>query len=83
MITAKTIAKKVKSNGKSTIVNMSLASSDYGVPELASYSASKFSVKALMEALELEWQKMGSECVMSRRQIRTGKSAYLMVCFIS
>jgi NAD(P)-dependent dehydrogenase (short-subunit alcohol dehydrogenase family) len=46
-------------NNKSTIVNMSSASSDYGVPELASYSASKFAVKALTEALELEWQKYG------------------------
>jgi NAD(P)-dependent dehydrogenase (short-subunit alcohol dehydrogenase family) len=52
----------LKNNGKknkSTIVNMSSASSDYGVPELASYSASKFAVKALTEALELEWQKYG------------------------
>jgi NAD(P)-dependent dehydrogenase (short-subunit alcohol dehydrogenase family) len=55
-------------NNKSTIVNMSSASSDYGVPELASYSASKFAVKGLTEALELEWQKYGIfmalKCVM-------------------
>jgi NAD(P)-dependent dehydrogenase (short-subunit alcohol dehydrogenase family) len=49
----------LKNNGKSTIVNMSSASSDYGVPELASYSASKFAVKALTEALELEWERYG------------------------
>jgi NAD(P)-dependent dehydrogenase (short-subunit alcohol dehydrogenase family) len=49
----------LKNNSKSTIVNMSSASSDYGVPGLASYSASKFAVKALTEALELEWQKYG------------------------
>ena len=49
----------LKNNGQSTIVNMSSASSDYGVPELASYSASKFAVKALTEALELEWHKYG------------------------
>ena len=49
----------LKNNSKSTIVNMSSASSDYGVPELASYSASKFAVKALTEALQLEWQKYG------------------------
>ena len=48
-----------KNNSKSTIVNMSSASSDYGVPELASYSTSKFAVKALTEALQLEWQKYG------------------------
>jgi short-subunit dehydrogenase len=46
-------------NGTSTIINMSSASSDYGVPELASYSASKFAVKALTESLELEWKKYG------------------------
>ncbi|MEH6463938.1 MAG: SDR family oxidoreductase [Shewanella psychromarinicola] len=49
----------LNNNGTSTIINMSSASSDYGVPELASYSASKFAVKALTEALELEWQKYG------------------------
>lgn len=49
----------LKSNAQSTIINMSSASSDYGVPELASYSASKFAVKAITEALELEWLKHG------------------------
>ncbi len=49
----------LKNHGNSTVINMSSASSDYGVPELASYSASKFAVKALTEALELEWKKHG------------------------
>lgn len=49
----------LKNNTQSTIINMSSASSDYGVPELASYSASKFAVKAITEALELEWIKYG------------------------
>ncbi|MGI2170373.1 SDR family oxidoreductase [Shewanella sp. MF05960] len=49
----------LKNHGNSTVINMSSASSDYGVPELASYSASKFAVKALTEALELEWAKYG------------------------
>lgn len=49
----------LKNHGNSTVINMSSASSDYGVPELASYSASKFAVKALTEALELEWKKYG------------------------
>ncbi|KZY67256.1 short-chain dehydrogenase [Oleiphilus sp. HI0071] len=44
-------------NGKGTVINLSSASSSYGVPELSSYSASKFAVKAITEALELEWQK--------------------------
>jgi NAD(P)-dependent dehydrogenase (short-subunit alcohol dehydrogenase family) len=49
----------LKNHSNSTVINMSSASSDYGVPELASYSASKFAVKALTEALELEWKKYG------------------------
>jgi short-subunit dehydrogenase len=49
----------LKNNTHSTIVNMSSASSDYGVPELATYSASKFAVKAITEALELEWLQDG------------------------
>ena len=49
----------LKNNTQSTIINMSSASSDYGVPELASYSASKFAVKGITEALELEWLKYG------------------------
>lgn len=56
---SKNYSKNNGKNNKSTIVNMSSASSDYGVPELASYSASKFAVKALTEALELEWAKHG------------------------
>ena len=39
------------------VVNLSSASSLYGIPELASYSASKFAIKGLTEALELEWSK--------------------------
>lgn len=39
------------------IVNMSSASAIYGVPELAVYSATKFAVRALTEALDLEFRK--------------------------
>lgn len=38
------------------VVNMSSASAIYGQPQLASYSASKFAVHGLSEALSLEWQ---------------------------
>lgn len=41
------------------VVNISSASSNYGVPELSSYSASKFAVKAMTEALNIEWEKYG------------------------
>lgn len=39
----------------STLVNLGSASAIYGQPDLASYSASKFAVRGLTEALELEW----------------------------
>jgi NADP-dependent 3-hydroxy acid dehydrogenase YdfG len=47
----------LKNTPKACVINLSSASSSYGVPELASYSASKFAVKGFTEALELEWSK--------------------------
>lgn len=41
------------------VINMGSASGVYGVPHLASYSASKFAVRGLTEALDLEWAKYG------------------------
>lgn len=38
------------------VVNMCSASALYGQPELATYSATKFALRALTEALELEWR---------------------------
>lgn len=40
--------------GDAVIVNMSSASAVYGQPELAVYSATKFAVRALTEALDIE-----------------------------
>lgn len=42
-----------------TVVNLCSASAIYGQAELASYSASKFAVRGLSEALDLEWRKDG------------------------
>ena len=39
------------------VINMGSASGVYGVPQFASYSASKFAVRGFTEALELEWQR--------------------------
>lgn len=44
---------------KGSIVNMSSASAIYGQPELAVYSASKFAVRALTEALDIELRSRG------------------------
>ncbi len=41
------------------MISMSSASAVYGTPDFASYSATKFAVKALTEALNVEWQPHG------------------------
>jgi short-subunit dehydrogenase len=41
------------------VINMCSASSNYGVPNLASYSASKFWIKGFTEALNIEWEEQG------------------------
>ncbi|MGP4843867.1 SDR family oxidoreductase [Marinobacter sp. 1Y8] len=38
------------------VINMSSASALYGTPHFASYSASKFAIRGLTEALNLEWK---------------------------
>ena len=42
---------------RGTLVNMSSASAIYGQPGIAAYSATKFYVAGLTEALNLEWKK--------------------------
>lgn len=41
------------------VINLSSASAIYGQPSLAVYSATKFAVRGLTEALDLEWQAHG------------------------
>ena len=41
------------------VVNMSSASATYGIPGMASFSASKFAVSGLTEALQIEWAAYG------------------------
>lgn len=46
-------------HGRATVVNMASASAIHGQPELAAYSATKFYVRGLTEALDLEWRRHG------------------------
>ena len=41
------------------VINLSSASAIYGQADLVSYSASKFAVRGITEALDVEWQKYG------------------------
>lgn len=41
------------------VINLSSSSAIYGQASLATYSASKFAVRGLTEALNIEWQKYG------------------------
>ena len=43
----------------SRVINLASASAIYGTPGYASYSATKFAVRGLSEALNIEWQRYG------------------------
>ena len=47
----------LKNTPAARVINLASASAIYGQPSLAAYSASKFAVKGLTEALNLEWEK--------------------------
>ncbi len=49
----------LKQTPGATVLSMSSASALYGVPDLAVYSASKFAVRGLTEALNIELEKHG------------------------
>ncbi|SFB74883.1 NADP-dependent 3-hydroxy acid dehydrogenase YdfG [Nocardioides terrae] len=49
----------LRATAGSGVINVCSASAIYGQAELASYSASKFAVRGLTEALEIEWRDEG------------------------
>ncbi|AYC33247.1 SDR family oxidoreductase [Pseudomonas cavernae] len=49
----------LKATPGAQVINMGSASGLYGTPHMVSYSASKFAVRGLTEALELEWRRHG------------------------
>ncbi|GAA4116752.1 SDR family oxidoreductase [Nocardioides fonticola] len=53
----------LKATKKSVVVNLSSASAIYGQAELANYSATKFFVRGISEALDLEWSRHGIRVV--------------------
>jgi NADP-dependent 3-hydroxy acid dehydrogenase YdfG len=49
----------LKQTTDSHIINMSSASAFFGIPELSSYSATKFAVRSLTESLNIEFERHG------------------------
>lgn len=46
----------LKATPDAQVINMSSASAAFGIPDFASYSASKHAVRAMTEALSIEWE---------------------------
>lgn len=49
----------LKQTPQARLINMASASAIYGAPSLAVYSATKFAVRGLTEALQIEWKPLG------------------------
>ncbi len=49
----------LKQTDNSCIISMCSASAVYGTPDLATYSATKFAVRGLTEALDIEFERHG------------------------
>lgn len=49
----------LKATSGAQVINMSSVSAAYGIPEFSSYSASKHAVRAMTEALDIEWARHG------------------------
>jgi NADP-dependent 3-hydroxy acid dehydrogenase YdfG len=49
----------LRETANSVVVNLASASAIYGQAELANYSATKFFVRGITEALDIEWQRYG------------------------
>ncbi len=49
----------LKNTPGARVISMSSASATYGIPDFATYSATKHAVRALTEGLNIEWEKYG------------------------
>ena len=49
----------LRDTASSVVVNLASASAIYGQAELANYSATKFFVRGITEALDIEWERYG------------------------
>lgn len=49
----------LKAAGRAKVINMGSLASEYGIPSEAVYSASKFFVRGLTEAINIEWERFG------------------------
>lgn len=47
----------LKKHAPARVINMASGSALYGTPDMASYSATKFAVRGLTEALNIEWER--------------------------
>jgi len=47
----------LKRSEGASVINMSSVSANYGIPSLATYSGSKFFIRGLTEALNVEWEQ--------------------------
>jgi NADP-dependent 3-hydroxy acid dehydrogenase YdfG len=62
----------------SVVVNLASASAIYGQAELANYSATKFFVRGITEALDIEWQRHGIRVIaMWPLYVQTGMTEHI------
>jgi NAD(P)-dependent dehydrogenase (short-subunit alcohol dehydrogenase family) len=68
----------LRDTDNSVVVNLASASPIYGQAELASYSATKFFVRGITEALDIEWDRHGIRVIaMSPLYVQTAMTDHI------